>query len=176
MAEELQSLKDIFRERGRDAVSTELQSYAQKRLRALSKAADLPQKVSGRYLPTEELRQNLLEHVLAPTQVGLGCGGLLVGQGIPVRKNVRKNARKNVRQNVRRYGRKNVRRYVRKNARKNVRRYVRKNVRRYARKNVRLNVRRYARKNVRNNVRRYVRNNVKTYVRKNVRRLPPVSL
>ena len=74
MAKQLQSLKDIFRERGREAVVTQLQSCAQKGLRATAKAAGLPQKVSGRYLSTEELRKNLLEHVLASAQVGVGCG------------------------------------------------------------------------------------------------------
>ena len=73
MAEQLQSLKDTFRERGREAVVTQLRSCAQKGLRAAAKAAGLPQKVSGRYLATEELRKNLLEHVLASTQVGVGC-------------------------------------------------------------------------------------------------------
>ena len=73
MAEQLQSLKDTFCERGREAVVTQLQSCAQKGLRATAKAAGLPQKVSGRYLSTEELRKNLLEHVLASTQVGVGC-------------------------------------------------------------------------------------------------------
>ena len=73
MAEQLQSLKDTFRERGREAVVTQLQSCAQKGLRATAKAAGLPQKVSGRYLSTEELRKNLLEYVLASTQVGVGC-------------------------------------------------------------------------------------------------------
>ena len=46
MAEQLQSLKDTFRERGREAVVTQLQSCAQKGLRATAKAAGLPQKVS----------------------------------------------------------------------------------------------------------------------------------
>ena len=73
MAEELQSLKDTFRERGREAVVTQLQSCAQKGLRATARAAGLPQKVGGRYLTTEDLRKNLLEHVLASTQVGVGC-------------------------------------------------------------------------------------------------------
>ena len=53
--------------------TTTVQSCAQKGLRATAKAAGLPQKVSGRYLSTEELRKNLLEHVLASTQVGVGC-------------------------------------------------------------------------------------------------------
>ena len=43
MAEQLQSLKDTFRERGREAVVTQLQSCAQKGLRATARAAGLPQ-------------------------------------------------------------------------------------------------------------------------------------
>ena len=49
----------------------QLGSCPQKVLRATAKAAGLPQKVSGRYLGTIELRQNILEHVLASTQVGM---------------------------------------------------------------------------------------------------------
>ena len=70
MAEQLESLKDTFRECGREAVVAQLGSCPQKVLRA-AKAAGLPQKVSGRYLGTTELRQNILEHVLASTQVGM---------------------------------------------------------------------------------------------------------
>ena len=73
MAEQLESLKDTIRERGREAVVAQLKSCAQKVLRPITKAAGLPQKVSGRYLGTEELRENLLQHVLASTQVGAGC-------------------------------------------------------------------------------------------------------
>ena len=65
MAEQLESLKDTFRECGREAVVAQLGSCPQKVLRATAKAAGLPQKVSGRYLGTIELRQNILEHVLA---------------------------------------------------------------------------------------------------------------
>ena len=71
MAEQLESLKDTFRECGREAVVAQLGSCPQKVLRATAKAAGLPQKVSGRYLGTIELRQNILEHVLASTQVGM---------------------------------------------------------------------------------------------------------
>ena len=72
MAEQLASLKCAFREHGREAVVAQLGRCTQKVLRATAKAAGLAQKVSGRYLTTEELRQNLLEHALASTQVGVG--------------------------------------------------------------------------------------------------------
>ena len=64
-----------FREHGREAVVAQLGSCAQKVLRATAKAAGLAQQVSGRSLTTEELRQNLLEHALASTQVGVGWLG-----------------------------------------------------------------------------------------------------
>ena len=79
MAEQLESLKYTFREHGREAVVAQLRSCAQKVLRATTKAAGLAQQVSGRSLTTEELRQNLLEHALAATQVGVGWLGFLAG-------------------------------------------------------------------------------------------------
>ena len=78
MAEQLESLKYTFREHGREAVVAQLGSCAQKVLRATAKAAGLAQQVSGRSLTTEELRQNLLEHALASTQVGVGWLGFFL--------------------------------------------------------------------------------------------------
>ena len=71
MAGDLKSLEDISQKDGRSGLASHLQSCGQKALRALFKAADLPQRVSGRYLSVEELRHNLLEHVVTSMQAGL---------------------------------------------------------------------------------------------------------
>ena len=62
MSGDLKSLEDISHKRWAERLASHL-------VRMLLKAADLPQRVSGRYLSVKELRHNLPKDVVTSMQV-----------------------------------------------------------------------------------------------------------